>query len=68
MMTQRFVATLHSSVQVTEDSWRVRSVSQVFEYTATMQEVLDWANSLYNVGLSDITFTPVIPEQLETLK
>jgi len=53
--------TLSSSVQITEDKWYIRKISNTFSDSATFTEVLKWAREQYEeADLYDLEFTKIV--------
>lgn len=58
----KFVATYTSCVQVGIDTFTDKSVSRVFDYQASMQDVMDWLSSIgvKNPTLSDVRLSELM--------
>lgn len=60
----KFVATYTSCVQVGIDTFTDKSVSKVFDYSAPMQNVMDWLESIgvKNPTLSDVRLSELMED------
>jgi hypothetical protein len=57
----KIVVVLKDAVQMTEDSWRIRRTSNIFDSQSTIDEIMVWANRHNKeVDLSMLEFTEVI--------
>lgn len=60
----KFVATYTSCVQVGIDTFNDKSVSKVFDYSKSMQDVMDWLGSIgvKNPTLPDVRLSELMED------
>jgi hypothetical protein len=57
----KIIVTLTDSVQMTEDNWRLKRISNIFDSQSTIDEIMVWANRHNEkVDFSKLDFTEVI--------
>jgi hypothetical protein len=55
------VVTLTDSVQITEDAWRVKRISNTFDTQCSLDEIMEWADKhSKRCDLSMLSFTEVV--------
>lgn len=60
----KFVATYTSCVQVGIDTFTDKNVSKVFDYSKSMQDIMDWLTSIgvNNPTLSDVRLSEIMED------
>jgi hypothetical protein len=57
----KIVATLSDTIQTTEDTWRIKKISNIFDSQYPIDEIMQWAHKHNKHATFDmLTFTEII--------
>lgn len=55
---KQFAVTLHETYQTTEDTWRRKGTTKLFDVSSTFADVMEWVRSK-GKGWEDVDITPL---------